>query len=334
MMIVRAVKTEDFKGINHCAQAAGIGITNLPKNEPVLKKHIQKAVDSFNKDVQHPNKEEYLFVLHDTETNEIGGTSGLHAKIGMDTPFYTFEVKQEEASAVPTRENKILELKSYVNGPTEVCALYLLSEYRHGGWGRLLSLSRFLFISLFPERFEDKIIANMRGLVDDGYAPFWNGCGRHFYPASYEEIMKKRATSEAFFKDFLPKHPIYVTLLAEDAQEAIAKTHPHTLPAIEMLQHQGFQSLDEIDPIDGGPILIAETKKIKTVKECKQALISGYHKGSNESKKTILCNESIDFRACYGSVQQTKGDTVTIEEDVAKGLQLRIGETIRYVGLQ
>ena len=47
----------------------------------------------------------------------------------------------------------------------EVCTLFLDPDYRHSKNGNLLSKSRFLFLAQFPQRFETKIIAEMRGVV-------------------------------------------------------------------------------------------------------------------------------------------------------------------------
>ncbi|MFH7127688.1 arginine N-succinyltransferase [Klebsiella pneumoniae] len=55
-----------------------------------------------------------------------------------------------------------------------MCTLFLDPQWRKEGNGYLLSKSRFLFMAAFRERFNEKVVAEMRGVIDEqGYSPFW-----------------------------------------------------------------------------------------------------------------------------------------------------------------
>ena len=75
----------------------------------------------------------------------------------------------------------------------------------------------------FPERFETKTIAEMRGVVSsDGIAPLWVALGSHFFQIDYPKAETLTSRSKKFIADLMPRHPIYIPLLPEDAQAVIA----------------------------------------------------------------------------------------------------------------
>lgn len=54
-------------------------------------------------------------------------------------------------------------------------------EWRKEGNGYLLSKSRFMFMAAFRDKFNDKVVAEMRGVIDEhGYSPFWQSLGKRF----------------------------------------------------------------------------------------------------------------------------------------------------------
>ena len=73
------------------------------------------------------------------------------------------------------------------------------------------------------------------------------------------------ATDKQFIADLMPRNPIYVKLLSSEAQEAIGKPHPSTVPAMNILLKEGFRYNKYIDIFDAGPTLEVPLAKIKTV---------------------------------------------------------------------
>jgi arginine N-succinyltransferase len=334
MIIVRPVTPQDIDSLERCALTVGIGMTHLPRRRDLLEKKISDSLKAFSKELKKPENEDYLFVIEDIHEKTVGGTCGIYSKVGATSPFYVYQVEDlpppSHRFPVP-KEKRLLRLISYESGPTEVCALYLLPEFRKGGIGRLLSLSRFLFMAAFPYRFEKTTMANMRGVIEKNVSPFWDGLSRHFLDVDFEEVMSMRCISEGFLRDILPKHPIYVALLHETAQEVIGKTHANTGPAFNMLFQEGFRFIKEIDPIDGGPIIATETAEIRTVKDSVLVTIKEISLKPIESERFIVGNNCIDFRACYATLQFVQSDQVIISEDVGQALNVQRGDTIRYI---
>ena len=77
MMIFRRVSIADVDSLLQLAIASGFGMTTLPKDPDLLQQRIQWSVDSFAKAVEWPIHEYYLFVLEDSETGQVVGTSGI-----------------------------------------------------------------------------------------------------------------------------------------------------------------------------------------------------------------------------------------------------------------
>lgn len=49
----------------------------------------------------------------------------------------------------------------------------------------------------------------------------------------------------------MPKHPLYVDFLAEDAQKVIGEVHPQTAPARKLLEAEGLRYQGYVDIFDG-----------------------------------------------------------------------------------
>ena len=51
----------------------------------------------------------------------------------------------------------------------------------------------------------------------------------------------------------MPRHPVYMNLLPQDARDAIGAVHADTLPARTMLEQEGFRYEGYVDIFDAGP---------------------------------------------------------------------------------
>lgn len=336
MMIIRPISKRDGEALEGLAMLASLGMTHLPKRRDCLEKKISSSLEAFAKQVFKPQQEEYVFVLEDLETGKILGTCAILSKMGVSSPSYLYRISSD-FSAAPRHlpyphEIRVLHADFHQNSHSEICALYLLPEFRKSGLGKLLSLSRFLFIAAYPQRFEQIIVAEMRGYIDeDNQSPFWDGVGRHFLDVSFEDVMKMRSADASFIPEILPRHPIYATFLAEKVCQMIGQVHPRTEPALKMLTKQGFQFINEIDFFDGGPDIAAKTSEIKAIKESILSEVYAISERCTEGKHCLISNERLDFRACCEILEETSHHTVIISKEVAQALNVKKGDFIRYV---
>jgi arginine N-succinyltransferase len=335
MMIIRPIHKNDTDAFIEIAYHARIGMTSMPRNRHLLLERVAASEKAFAKELQTPNHEKYLFVMEDLSTQKIVGTSGITARERHLKPIHFYRLEERDQKYAPPgqtpKKNQIMRVVHYYDAPSELCSLYLLPQYRHSGNGRLLSLSRLMFIASFRERFDKMLFANMRGYIDaNDYSPFWEGIGRHFAEMNLTELMHLHDEEAIDLEQILPDYPIYTSLLPKEVQESIGKTHPDTHPALNMLMQEGFILTEEVDVIDGGPIIEVEVSKARTVETSVTEKIIESSQTPLTGPNFLISNNKLDFRATLAKLGQVKDRGVILEKQVMDALNLKVGDTIRY----
>lgn len=338
MFVFRAIHKNDLKELTDLAFTAHAGITSLPKNKKLLSAKLEHSLNDFQKELFAPEHEHYLFVLENFNNKTIGGVSGIDSKSGVKSPSYYYRIVDEPISDTKLKAHaplpqQTLNLVSYSKGPTENVSLFIHPNYRKEGLGKLLSLSRFLFIASHRQRFEDIIIASLRGIILHETCPFWEGFGRAFFNVDYTTIEEIRQQNPEFLVHILPRHPIYISLLSEEVRNSIGMPHQNSAPALKMLREIGFKDTHEIDPFDGGPKISAHIDQISLVSHSKIGRIEKLEKGHKPTFETIACNNRLDFRAAFVDVKHLHHGSVTISEMAADALKVGIGDQIRYANV-
>ena len=323
--ILRPVRESDHDDLFHLVGTIGHGLTSLPSNPDFLARRIDDSLRAFDPRVHKPGGEMYLFVLEDTRSGKIIGTSGVLSRVGGFDPFYTYTihegVQEYEPLGIRTRLQTLHLTKNH-KGPTEICSLFLHRDYRSGGLGRLLSVARFCFMKAFPERFDEEVIAELRGYInEDHQSPFWEAVGVKFFEKDYYTADILSGLGEKEFIDVLmPKYPIYVTLLPESARSVIGKVHPHTEPARRILMKEGFEETNEVDIFDAGPILKAQRENLTTWKNAQGVTLKPGKPDPASARPFLLSNQSLDFRALV-TTAETTDDTLTVAPEIIDALQ-------------
>lgn len=335
MQVIRPIRNEDLPQLKALAGTISGGLTSLPNDAAFLEARINDSLRSFDPKIRRAGDEYYLFVLEDAATHELLGTAGIHARVGGFDPFYSYEIRQKTFAHEPLGIRKQvaeLHLKRTHKGPSEIGSLFLRADARGGGRGRLLSLSRFLFMAAFPKRFDAHVLAEMRGYIDAaGKAPFWESVGRHFFEKDYYTAdFLSGLGNKDFIADLMPEHPIYITLLPPDVQAVIGRVHPETEPALALLRHEGFAESGEVDIFDAGPLLVAELARIRTVASARVAKVSAALDAAPTGPAQFVANRSLDFRCCLGSIAENHDGTVAISGNVAAALGVTAGDTVAW----
>lgn len=338
-MLFRSALDSDLEAIHDLAEQSGIGMTTLPKDINLLKKRIEWSSASYKKKITHPNSEYYLFVLENQKNKEIVGVSAIEARIGHDTPFYSYKLSKRTRISRTLNIRSEYEVLSLVNdnqGRSEICTLFLNPKYRKDNNGLLLSKGRFIFMAQFPARFASIIIADMRGVSDKhGRSPFWDNVCSHFFQMPFAEADRLTlATDKQFIADLMPRNPIYVKLLSAEAQAVIGQPHPLTAPAMSILLKEGFRYNNYVDIFDGGPTLEVPLNEIKTVKLSRLVTVSSL---SDEvsSSNYLLTNAQLNFRATINTALINKEqNTCILSKKTADLLQVNRGDIVRVSPLQ
>jgi arginine N-succinyltransferase len=333
--VLRPVEEADLVGLKGVAASITDGMTSLPVEDNALEDRIHHSQRSFDHRIKKAGGDHYLFVLQECATGEIVGTSGIIARVGGFDPFYTYEVRKERFSHAPLgidREMDVLHLKLDHKGPSEVCSLCLKPAFRKAGLGQLLSLARFLFMAAFPQRFDDRVIAELRGFTDEtGLSPFWESVGRHFFSQSFAQAdFLSGIGQKDFIHDLMPKYPIYPALLPLAAQAVIAKVHRDAEPALRILLNQGFQLSNEVDIFDAGPLVIANRPEIRAIREARQGRVAQIRPVSTEAI-SLVGNAGLEFRACLARIESPDPDTVVIDAKTAERIGVGLGSRMIWV---
>ena len=334
MHLLRPIRESDLPGLVALAKSTGGGLTTLPPDEEFLADRIENSLRAFHPRVRKPGGEFYLFALEDTATHELVGVSGIASRVGGFDPWYSYEIRPEHHTHQPLKVEKnipVLHLKQEHRGPSEICSLFLRADKRRGGVGRLLSLGRFLFIGAHAKRFTPTIIAEMRGYIDQtGQSPFWEAVGRHFFPIDFyaADVLSGLGEKE-FISDLMPRHPVYVPLLGSDVQSVIGRVHHDTEPALALLLAEGFVQTNEVDIFDAGPLLRADTEKIRTLRTARTAKIkSAAVTLPADAPRHLLANGTLDFRATLGAVLENADSSVSLDASTAAALNLDVGDIV------
>lgn len=319
MYLVRRVFEKDFAELKSLVLETELGFVNLPKEEKALRIMFDNALASFESKSSHPF---YFFVL--VNNDKLIGTAGIYAA-KPDTEFYHLaKVPLPPLFPETPPYVSIISRVHYSQGISEIGALFLTPKERKEGLGKLLSLSRFHFMASDLSRFTKNVYAELRGFItEEGVCPFWEAIGRHFFPVDYEILMGHREHNAHIADDLMPKHPIYLELLAIDPH--LGDTHQKTKPALEMLLKQGFQETGDFDLYDGGPRVLAEVAKIKTVRESYRLKIESIE-NSLTTAPVIVSNDRLNFHACYGRIDRASG---AIDKESALLLEVEVGDTVR-----
>jgi arginine N-succinyltransferase len=333
-MFIRPATIHDQEGVLALARQAGFGMTSLPPDTEVLHAKIAASVASFN-GTGTPGQEAFLFVLEDSDNGQIAGTCGVVAHVGLKQPFYSYKlttITQASQQLNVFSKHSMLQVTNDLTGASEIGSLFLNPDYRRDRIGKLLSLSRFMFIAAFPAYFADQVIAEMRGVHDsEGNAPFYNAVARHFFQMPFAQADYINATQgNQFINDLMPKYPIYLSLLPKSAQKVVGQVNPASEPAKYMLEKQNFRYTGYVDIFDGGTTLVADRAQIKTIRESGLRTVQAIEIQHEDAPRFMFSNDRFDqFRCTMGRAQLVGSDAVIISAKTAERLQLATGDTVR-----
>ncbi|AKU92309.1 arginine N-succinyltransferase [Vulgatibacter incomptus] len=276
MHLLRDVAPSDLPGLKRLAEV--LNTVNLPNDEEALQSIIDKSVRSFGGRIRDPLQREYLFVLEETRTGRLVGTSMVIAQHGtFEAPHVFFEVSQRQSySSTIERhfQHTVLSIAYHYEGPTEIGGLVVDPELRgQNKPGKQLSYVRFLFIGMHRPWFRDHVLAELLPpLLPDGRSLLWETLGKKFTGLSYMEADRLSRQNKEFIKELFPQSDIYATLFPERVQKVIGRVGPNTEGVKKMLERIGFRYMERIDPFDGGPHFEARTSDvslIRSLRRCK-----------------------------------------------------------------
>ncbi|MGN6374678.1 MAG: arginine N-succinyltransferase [Sphingomonas sp.] len=333
---IRPARDEDLEALYEMAKLTGGGFTNLPPDRDSLRAKLERSHASFDRAEDSLGDDLFVLVLENSATGEVRGTCQLFTQVGQKWPFYSYRIgtlTQHSAELQRTFRADMLTLSTDLEGSSEVGGLFLHPGERAGGLGMLLARSRYLFIRAHRARFADRILAELRGVIDEaGGSPFWDGLAGRFFGMNFQDADQFNAThGNQFIADLMPKHPIYTAMLSEAARAVIGLPHPSGRAAMRMLETEGFRFENYIDIFDGGPTMTAHTDQIRTIRDAKDSEIAAVDGEDGGGQALVATGHLRDFRCAYGTVRDAEG-RVVVDSACAAALDVRPGDIVSHVG--
>jgi arginine N-succinyltransferase len=298
MIVVRVVQRGDVDALMRLAQETGPGLTTFKPDRDALAARVERARRTME-DKAEPHEAGYFFVMEDTDTGDVAGVCGIETAVGLQQPFYNYRVSTvvhaSQDLGIWTRMSA-LNISHDLTGYAEVCSLFLSPRYRTSGVGGLLSRSRFMFLAQFRERFPQRLCAELAELM--------------------------------------PRYPVYVELLPEEAQQCVGLTHSDTIPARRMLEAEGLRYENHVDIFDAGPVLECHIADLRTVRESVLAQVEiadAPARAPQDGPKSMVSNTSLgDFRV--GVVAGVPQDGVfRLSATEAAALDVKAGDLVRVL---
>jgi arginine N-succinyltransferase len=312
--IIRAVTREDIHQLTDLAKQ--FNLLNLPGDKKVLSEKITRSEASFAGSLPK-DKSEYIFVVEDTEEKMVVGSSLIIAKHGNEeVPHCYFKILKRDHFSQDLGLgfiHQVLRFQTDADGPTEIGGLLVDRSYRRRPerLGKQISLSRFVYMALNPERFEERILCELTPpLTEEGRSEFWEALGRRFTGLPYQEADMLSQTNKEFIESLFPEEDIYLSLLDAKARLVLGRVGEATKPAQHLLEGIGFEYLEEVDPFDGGPHYGAKTKDVLPIKVGKK-LILGEFKDATYKSQGLVGFGTEDFR-CKLTAYEIRDGVVSI----------------------
>jgi arginine N-succinyltransferase len=331
---IRAARDEDLQHLYEMAKLTGGGFTNLPPERDALRNKLIRSHKAFERpDDGGAHDDLYVLILENVETGEVRGTCQIFTRVGQKWPFYSYRIATETKHSQEldrTFRAEILSLVNDLEGCSEVGGLFLHPGERAGGLGMLLARSRYMFIARHRNRFADRILAELRGVIDEaGGSPFWDGVAGRFFGMNFQQADEFNAThGNQFIADLMPKHPVYTAMLQESARSVIGLPHPSGRAAMRMLENEGFAFENYVDIFDGGPTMTARTDQVRTVRDAATEKVVAIEAGGEAA--LIATGHLAEFQVTQGRVKAAEGG-VAIDPVAAETLGVHIGDEVMHV---
>ncbi|WP_041576755.1 arginine N-succinyltransferase [Bdellovibrio bacteriovorus] len=328
--IIRPVHHDDLNQLVDLAKQ--FNLLNLPGDKKVIGEKIDRSEQSFAGKLSK-TQSEYLFVLEDVEEKYVVGSSLVLAKHGNDeVPHSYFKIFKRDHFSQDLGVgfiHQVLRFQLDFDGPTEIGGLLVDKSYRRRPekLGKQISLSRFLYMGLYPERFEDRVLCELTPpLTDEGRSEFWEALGRRFTGLPYQEADLLSQSHKEFIESLFPQDDIYLCLLDAKARLVLGRVGEATKPAQHLLESIGFSYLDEVDPFDGGPHYGANVSQILPITQGRRLRVTEF-KDAAYKEQGLVATTGEDFKASLASAD-IRGNDVALAPKVRQLLGIETGEEI------
>lgn len=333
--VVRPVHKKDLNDLLDLAKE--FVLLNLPPNKYKLEDMISLSEKSFLQEIEKYERE-YIFVVEDVLKDRVVATAKIITKNGTpEDPNIFYKVLKKEKFSKSLGIGFIHQTLQYSedsDGPTELGGLVVSRDYRGhpNKIGKLVSLSRFLYVAINRKDFRDELHTELAPPLDsEGRSDFWEALGRRFTGLPYDEADRLSHLDKEFITSLFPENEIYTALLDPKARMSIGQVGVNTKPALKLMESFGFKYKNEIDPFDGGPYMGVKTDEAKPIQSLKVYKVSFKDKISSDQDIVLLggWGES-GFRA-LSYRPEIQDETLYITQEVNSSVNFVEGQKVFVV---
>ena len=333
---MRIARADDLQTLYEMAKLTGGGFTNLPPDRASLSAKLERTEKALARTSDGIEDELIVMVLENVETGQVRGTCQIFSTVGQNWPFYSYRLgmlTQHSRELGRTFRAQMLSLTTDLEGSVEVGGLFLHPRERAEGLGLLLARSRYLYIRNHRARFGDRVIAELRGVIDEaGGSPFWDGLAGRFFGMNFQEADEFNAVNgNQFIADLMPKTPIYTAMLTDSARAVIGLPHPNGRAAMRMLETEGFENAGYVDIFDGGPTMVGQVDQLKTIAAARDVTLAATHESGGQ-KMLIACGQLADYRCTWGLIEEDADGAISLDVESVQRIGLEIGDRFTMAG--
>ena len=299
------------------------GLSSLQPRLNFLKDYIKSSEKSFSQKHNSDQPCKYLLGMYEGVGGKLIGCAAVKTKTGIDTPFINFDILGEG-------DDQHLKASSRFMGSTEVGSLYLDPDYRSLGLGSYLARVRYLLMATEPWRFDDCVIAELRGICGIDGSPLYD----HIFKDKLEKNFME-ADTEYFDRnpkslgDIVPIGKLNTCDMPINVRASLGQPNASGQAAMRLLQSEGFIFTGTVDLFDGGPIMSVHRDTIRTIMNSKVLKAKRQEKIKGGVYSIVTSGDFNNFRAV---ITKTKlnDDKVNISFEAFDSLNLQKNNTVRY----
>jgi len=340
MFVVRPAASGDLAALE-ALSAATPAVRTQPRTREAIGDAIERSQAAFAAQAHGSPEHSYLFVLEDAANRSLAGAAAMAASAGGSGSFFAF---RNDIFVQASRDLNIshnvhaLTLCSGLSNWTQLPGFRLLPPHRAKPEAALLSRARLLFAAAAPWRCGERFFASLPGMLDaGGRSPFWEALGRKFFQMDFAQAERivGGTRNRTLIVELMPHYPVYVPLLAPDAQAALGQVHDEGALPLRLLRGEGFEVEDYVDIFDGGPIVQAHRKALRSFSQAMLRTVFAAPAGTVAGEDYLVATARDDqFRAVLvrcAPPEQT--ETIALPPAALRVLDVAAGEPVRCVKL-
>lgn len=325
LICIRPARPSDRDDIYRLAEETGPGFTSLKPDLDYVDSRLEKVRASFAGERDITQSRDYLLVAESADHPHLLGCCSVKTRDHDDAHFLNYEYHPDTEAGWLKRTRKL-------NDACEVGSLFVSTDARGLGLGKMLSQARYLLIAAQPDHFPQTVMAELRGVAnqDDRDPPLWEALGQNLYNLSFEEADTLVAEgNDAFVRDLTPERKIRFSELTHAAIAALNQCHPEGRAALAMLKKDGFRESGIVDLFDGGPIVVAKQEDIRTIRDSRCAELTETLSRLRGRKILASNNRFANFRCTKSNIPE-ETSLLPAENTLFDLLMISASDKIRY----